>query len=461
MKKRPISIIAVIMAVIMIIPAYGCSLVSVNEDKDNAQVVAKVGDVEITKGEFMDELNYMIYMYQSFGMDVTSSPEQYETMKNDVLEAMISREVQYYKAIEGGFDKLSDETIAEINNEIATLDEEIYSVALSNAESMVAADSSLDLEKTIDEQYKSVSAQYIGEELSREDTKKFIEDYYTKDYVIQNLYDSIAATVSVTEEEVNERYNTMLEEDKTTYTDSPSTYKTDQEYFEMNGGIEPLYVPSGYKRFKEIAIYSSEEVSTEYTDKMTRMEELQNELGKLAMVDDPANAETIQAIRDEYAALKAETDKMSEDRLSAAQKKAQEAYDKLVAGASFDEVLKEYSEDTDYADYETIGNKGKLMHANTDTEDWAKELKDAALKLTVVGSYTDVIYTLEEGSEGYHILMYVGDESVTNRTFADNKEAIGAELLADKQSDTWDELSLEWSKDTSIVTRFADIIKAI
>lgn len=462
MKKRPLSIIAVIMAVIMIIPAYGCSLVSVNEEKDNAQIVAKVGDVEITKGQFMGELDYMIYMYQSFGMDVTSSPEQYEAMKSDVLEAMISREVQYYKAKEGGFDVLSDEVIAEINNEIATLDEEIYSVAKSNAESMVAADSSLDLEKTIEEQYKYVAAQYIGEELGREDTKKFIEDYYSKDYVIQNLYDSIAATVTITDEEVAERYNTMLDEDKTAYTDDPSSYKSDQEYFEMFGGIAPLYVPSGFKRVKEIVIYSDEEYSEEYNEKIVRMEELLDEIGKLAIVDDPENAATMQEIRDEYAALKAETDKISEDRLSATQTKAQEAYDKLVAGASFDEVLKEYSEDTDYIDYETIGTKGKLMHANTDTEDWAKELKEAVLKLSEVGTYTDIIYlSEEEGSEGYHILMYAGDEPVVNRTLADNKTAIGEELLLDKQSDMWDELSLEWTKDSSIVTRYPDVINAI
>ncbi len=40
----------------------GCSLTEYDEEADMAQVVATVGDVDITKGEVMDDVDYYLQM---------------------------------------------------------------------------------------------------------------------------------------------------------------------------------------------------------------------------------------------------------------------------------------------------------------------------------------------------------------------------------------------------------------
>ena len=62
MNRYSKAAVAIAAALVLCFALIGCSLVSVNSDKDNAQVVAKVGDMTVTKGDYKDAFNQMPFL---------------------------------------------------------------------------------------------------------------------------------------------------------------------------------------------------------------------------------------------------------------------------------------------------------------------------------------------------------------------------------------------------------------
>lgn len=454
MKHTTKGIFAIALACLMI-ASLGCSLVSVNEEKDLAQVVAKVGDTEITKEEYLGQFNYMYQMYQQFGWDPAASEEDFEAFKQEILDSVIGSEVQVYQALKRGLkEQFTEEETAYIQEQVDSYDLQVYEIAKAQADANITQNPELDFDKEMTEQYRLAAYSMFGKEMSQPEAKTFVEDFYTNNTLRTKLQEEIYAGISVTEEEVRAAYDDQLAADTASLEEDASSYKGLQEYYEKyESGLPPMYAPAGYIRVKEISILPEEELPAEYEEKLAEMESLSNELGKLSLEDKVANAERIAEIEVEYATLKEETDQVKEEHLAAVRAKAEEAYEKLLGGASFDTVMMDYTANQDIQGYEAFQKNGLLMSKDTEVEDWDPKLKEAALALQK-GSYTELI----ELGDGFYILQYVGDEPTGERKYEDYQETFYSNTLSAKQSEEYNALMEEWIADTSVVTRYPEVL---
>ncbi len=454
MKKR---LVALMLGLILCLSAVGCSLVSVNEEKDMAQIVAKVDDVEITKQEYVESFESLASMYQMYGMDVTATPEELQSFQDYLLESLISTKVLEYQANVQGLNTLTTEEQAEVDASVAEEITYINDMISEEVELELAEDASLDTAVRTKELFDEITMSYFGEAMDEAALKDVLSKQFTESVLREKVRETFNQQVTIGDDEVKAFYDATLTEQKTAIETDPGIYKTEQENFERYEGQPMLYTPQGYRRVKYIKFVPEAELGTEYTDISTKMSELEAELGQLNLTDETANAARIAEIKGEYAEMKAQKEKMYEEHFATAKTDAEAAYARLEAGESFDAVMMEYTKDSDFINFEVFQQKGKLMSENATSPDWSEDLKNAAMALTTVGSFTSII----KNDEGYHILQYVGNETAGERTFDQVKDEMHALALANKQTEEWEATLDAWCNDSSIVTRYTDVIRDV
>ena len=95
-----------------------CSMISVDREMDNNEVVAEVGDEKILKGEAMEIYNYYADVYASF---YGASGEEFEQqLKQDILDLLVQDAVLRAKAEELGLTTLTEEEQAQAQEDADT-----------------------------------------------------------------------------------------------------------------------------------------------------------------------------------------------------------------------------------------------------------------------------------------------------------------------------------------------------
>ena len=116
MNTRIWKLTALVLALLLALT--GCSLIEIDQEMDNAETVATVNGVTITKGEVKDTydsyVSYYNYLSSYYGTAMDTS-----TLKDDVIEAFINNEIIRQKAAELGLDQLTDEDKASIEEQAA------------------------------------------------------------------------------------------------------------------------------------------------------------------------------------------------------------------------------------------------------------------------------------------------------------------------------------------------------
>ncbi|HWR22849.1 MAG TPA: peptidylprolyl isomerase [Feifaniaceae bacterium] len=459
MKKTAKMLIAAVLALLITASMFGCSLVSVDNEKDRAQVIAKVGDMEVTKGEYMDLFDYYLYIYQMYGQDPTTTADGLNSFQDLIMDAVVSTKATAYQAKLQGYTNLTAEQQAEVDADVQADLDYFKQSAQSQAESEVAEDPSLDVEKRKTELFNEIVEQQYGEKLTEEQLKARLAEEKATNASITAMQDAFNAGVTVTDEEVQAAFDEQLAADKEEITADPSSYKAGQEQFERSGGMPPLYVPAGYVRIKHISVLPEEELGTEYTEIQTAMQDLADELAKLTLEDEAANAARIAEIKAEHAAKKAEAETMRNNLFASVKQKIDEAYAKLQGGASFDDVMKEYTQDPDFTVTEGAENPfyktGVLL--SDASQEYSEQVRGAAKKLTAAGSYSEIVVD----DEGYHIVQLVGEEPAGERRLAEYQAQLKESVLTAKQEEEWYTMVEEWARDTTIVTTYPDLIRDV
>ncbi len=457
MNKRFRAYCALALALFMAIPLLGCSLVSVNEEKNRAQVVAKVGGTEVKKGEFIDEFTQAIQYVSMFGYDPTVSDTELSDFQDMVLESLVRKNLEIYQAGLKGYKELSEAELKEVDSVVADEEAYIFEAALEQAKASSGAASEEEINKSAEELFPKAAEQIVGKAFTREEFRIWLKEMEVRGRLVEKMRNEFEATISVTDEEVQSAFNEELEADKTELAETPGSYKQYQESAEKYGGDPPFFVPEGYVRVKYIKLVPEDELPAELAENEAKLSELEAELGKLSLSEEGTNAERIAQIKADHASLKAATLKLRTEHFEKSKLEAEQAYEKLQSGASFDAVMKEFSKDSDFTNYDIFKEKGKLLSSHESAVDWSSEIKSAVLKLTVAGSYTGII----EDDEGFHILQYVGKEPAGSREFSQYKESMHETVLTAKQAEEWETLLLEWSKDTTLVTRYPERIRDV
>ena len=178
------------------------------------------------------------------------------------------------------------------------------------------------------------------------------------------------------------------------------------------------------------------------------MATLEAEYGKLVLqgMDSARQKE----IATEYKALSAEVTAAMSAFMANTRARAEEALQKLDAGASFDDILVEYGDDTAYLTYETIGEKGRLLYTKGE-DGWAKAIHDAVATLQP-GEYSSIL----EDENTLFIVQLVGEETPGTKTFEELEAALQGAALEAAQEEAWLTQQDAWAADTSMVTYYPE-----
>ena len=439
-------------------------------DPSRDEIAVKIGDgYTITKGDIMDEYDYMVSMYSAYGMSAPTADADVESMQDSVISTLVSDKIQLYEAELLGV-TLTDEQKAEVTKQV----EDQMTYYTDSFRSQAQSEGATDVEaRTLEIFQEQLDA--AGMDMDVDGFRAYMTEQYTNAALKDALKSEITKDITATDEEIQTYYDDLLKSQKDTYTTTPADFGAAAEDYQENGGDPMLYTPEGYVRVRSISISPAGEVSTDYTtlkDELTTLE-AQYGAAALAALADKYTAQgaaatdtginvTVNdieggaAIVSDYLTKKAAADALYEEYIKDAREKANEAYASLEAGTSFEDVLNQYGEDTIYTDYPTFVDTGLLMYIGGEDTTWNSELVKA-VGLLKDGEHTAVILV----DDVFYILQLVGSEPAGELSLTDAHDAVKAAVVAKNADTAWNTQLETWENDTKIVTYFEDVYRSI
>ncbi|MDD4311642.1 MAG: peptidyl-prolyl cis-trans isomerase [Eubacteriales bacterium] len=439
-------------------------------DPSRDEVAVKIGDdYTITKGDIMDEYNYMVSMYSAYGMSAPTADADVESMQDSVISTLVSDKIQLYEAKLLAL-TLTDDQQAEVTKQTEDQMKYFTDNFRTQAQNEGAADVEARTMEIFQEQLDAA-----GIDMDVDGYRAYIMEQYTNAALKTALKSEITKDITATDEEIQTYYNDLLKSQKDSYTTTPADFGAAAEDYQKNGGDPMLYTPEGYVRVRSISISPAGEVSADYTKLKDELTTLETQYGTaaLAALADKYTAQgaaatdtginvTIgdieggAAIVSDYLTKKAAADALYEEYIKDAREKANEAYASLEAGTSFEDVLKKYGEDTMYTDFPSFVDTGLLMYIGGEDTMWDAELVKA-VGLLKDGEHSAVI----KADDVFYILQLVGSEKAGELTLTDAHDAIKAAVIAKNADTAWNTQLKTWENDTKIVTYFEDIYRGI
>ena len=448
--------IALLLAAALLLSAAACSLeekpseAATYSAKERAKVAVNVGGkYDITKGEIIDQYDYLLSMYSYYGMGTPTADADIESLQDSVVAELVNSKILLYQADKLGI-TLNEEQEKELEE---TLDSEMQywiDEFTAQAESEGAADVEARMRELFNEALVSSNM-----DLDMDGYREYLREMIEQDAIIAALEESVKAEATITEEEIQEYYDNLLDIQKEDYDETPANFITDAEAYIMSGGNPVVYAPKGFMRVKTITVSPAEELSEDYTTLHTALDALETEYGRLMLDGAPDDAERIAEIEAEYAEKKAEADELYEAYVGSAREKINEAYAALEAGDSFDDVLKEYGEDDIYITYPAFMEKGILMRKEGE-ETMDETLVEAALALGF-GEHSEIIQL----DDMFYIVMPVGDEPHGTTPLTDVYEEIKTMAASEAAEALWTTRQEAWTNDTALVTYYEKVYRDV
>ena len=416
--SRKIRVIALIAAFALMLS--GCSLFTVDEDLVNAQTVASVNGKAITRSQveqtllssqsFMYEMYYYGVTYEDFKKDDKAKAWYVENL-NYTLDRLVEEELLRLKAAEMGI-ALTDEEKAEKREEadaefqyakeqIRSEVEQEFGLIDENGEQTGAEADEAAIDAEVEKRYQ----EFLG-------TSDFTPDmYYEQLYnqaLVAKVTDYVKGLAEVTDEDVRKWYDDTLAVQQPQMDETPTVFADN-----MNKNLINTYVPEDTYALKHVLIkYKDEDLTEVATELYTGGKE----------------AEAMELLKGEIEAL---TPAMLEVK------------QRLEAGESIDELIKELGEDPGMASGTTAAT-GYIVGESTTT--YVKEFKDAALKLTSVGQISGPVATYY----GLHVLQNIKTYKKGIIPFEDLKDSIKTALLPGRQTAKYKDTLEQWKSEANI-----------
>ena len=454
MRKK--ALLAVMMAMVLLLS--GCALVVKDEAVDNAREIVRLGDKVYTKAEVKEqvqkELSYnalmYYYMYGSNGYDTTSAAN-IASAQESVIESLKKDLAVSAKAAELGLDKLTDEEAEEVK---ATAQKDYESDIGYMKESIVSTEGKDDEALTKEAEELLIAEGYPLE--------RYIENA-TKTKVTEKVREYAIKDVAVTDEEIQESYNSKVESDKTTYGEKAGSWAT-----AANNGTTLYYTPAGVRRVKQILTKFKDEDKTAIDDAKKQVTDATTARTAAQAKIDAANetlalegdTDDIKAAKEEaQAALDAANKELNDAdaALVAANQAVTDATDKAFANLDeeVDAILA--SLDAEGADWEAImaeKNQDEGMKNNEKgyavadgMTNFDSAFVEAAMALAKPGDHSGKV---KGTSYGYYIIRYESDEPEGPVALDTVKESISSTLLSNKQTEAYNAAVAEWVKNAGI-----------
>lgn len=510
--KKGFALIVMLVAVLMLT---GCNLVGYDEALDGAQVVAKVNDTEITKSEWLAYREYMANYYSDYyanylGINMPVTDEVLASYSESALENLIQNNVLQDKIAELGYDQLSDEEMAEIEegvdstlefyrllirmqnySDIETVEEEydrLYAEALAAQQEAAAAEATPS-EPTADEATPSepvaeeepeieIDPSLLVATVTNAELEAMIdEDLAAFGYSRENLISSETVTrqnaklreyavkdVTVSDEEIKAEFDSRVASQQTSYDATPTLYAS-----AVNNGSDVYYVPAGYRGVKNLLVSISDEAKTQISELTSTLTTAQNTITSVQSQLEALTAEDTSSYDEESLAAynaqiealneqaqQAETtvtetqtalDEATEAAFAEILPEVEEALAKAQAGEDFDALIAQYGDDPGMLS-EPAATQGYLICDGLTL--YVQEFQDAAMALASVG---DVSAEPVRTSYGYHILKYEMDIEPGAVEFSDEiAEDISSELLETAQDAAYEAAVTTWVSEADVKT---------
>lgn len=386
--------------VLFLVPiAAGCHMVVYNEDEDRNQVVAILDGEEILKSPIID--NYEAYKSYAY-IDEDSENTEYgrsiaKKLKMGYLEEIIEDKILEKKFIEYDIAELTDDEMAELQQQVDDYVVELESVIEIEME-------------TIREAYPDYTDEKVRDQAEYNVLQKYgISDgTFLADLVVQRrqemLLDLALKEDPLSDDELKAWYDENLTEQKEKVDEAINNY----------------------------AVYSADSVALYCSRDRYYVREIQVDYYK--------------DIRSEVADLRAEgkreeAEALLEEERAKAEEKINEAYAKLQAGADFKEMVLEYSDDK-YSKEEYFLENGFETYNGMRAR--PKVWVAATLKLENSGDITEPIYNEDNC---YYILQLVKVTPAGEIPFETVKEDIHSLLYAEARNEAYHALLEEWKKE--------------
>ena len=259
--------------------------------------------------------------------------------------------------------------------------------------------------------------------------------------------------LTVTDEEAEEYFLTIIEEDKAMlYYGTSADDMTEEEIlesmvgtYEIYGnlyGYEFMYVPEGYRGITHILLDVDPDLLTRWQDLKARLEE-QEEGDEAA--DEDADGEAQTTAEPEEPVTPEMVEEARQAILDSVQDKVEEIRAKLADGVSFDELIQEYGTDPGMQD-DTIRAEGYPVHKYSLIYD--TDFRNCAMDLAAPGDISDPIVS----QMGVHILCYLRDIEAGSVPYTDEvKNNLKETLLSEKVQTAMSELTDQWMTESEIV----------
>ncbi len=405
-------------------------------------------------------ISYYLYQLSSSGYDV-SDPSLLSTVNQYSLLNTIRFILIRQKAAEMGLDQFTDEDVAAMDAEAKAQWADILDSYMEDA----------GLTETSTEEERANAKAAAEAELLSEgyDEATYVAEYVDsarQNALINRLRDALATDVEVTDEDIQDHFEDLVEEDKEMYGSDIATYEFYTQYYGQNS----YYVPDGYRGITHILLSVDENLMNTWQDLSARLEEQKSAAEATATDEDGEDEEEDEEETEEGTAPEAETtpepasseptaeptatpEPVTQEQVDAARQAildsvkptVDEIMAKLAAGSTFEELILEYGKDPGMQDANTRA-KGYSVHA--DSFIWDPAFIAGAMTLEKIGDVSEPVL----GQNGVHILYYLRDvPGGAVELTEEMKEAFRQELLEEEKNNALNTALDTWMQEGSLV----------
>lgn len=365
-------------------------------------VVAEFDGVEIMSDEVLAVYTESVNRQLLMGQDVNA---QADALLEEALDSVIEEHVKRQKAEEMGLTELTAEDEAAIDAQAqAAFEEQLVFYTISDG-------------TQTEEEVRQAAIERMAEEGT---TLESLRAQIEADWWENRLREAVSQDVVVSQEDLQQRYDTLLAEQQALYATNPEQF----EYAHRYGDTVVVYNPEGYRAFKQVLIaFDGADAAS-----------AQTLLAERNSLDPEQNAERISEIDGALDLLYADLEAT-----------ADEVLDRIAQGEDFDALVSEYSQDPNLNEGH-VREDGYYVRADSISYDPA--VVEAVMALEGVGSVTmQPVRT----AAGLHILLYSAEVPAGPVPLEEVRAALEAEMLETLQYDAYQRQIDQWVEEANVV----------
>lgn len=399
-----------------------------------AQVVATYGDDGVIWLEDVQaQYEAVDAQYANYGISLASYGME-ESVKKDIVESAVQEAVLMDKAAELGLDQLDAETTAELEASAAAMIDEYIDYYINYFYA--------DAEEVSDEMRAEAEAYWKDNGLDYDSALESLRS----EAVSNAAYDYVTKDVSITQEDVQAAYETLIEENKSSYTND-STYNSDR-----SAGVAIAWNPEGYRAVKHVLVKFNDEQAQRYSDLQSQLDSLNVEKDVIenpgdagedaaedAAEEPTAEPRSIEEVNADIAACATEVEALYSQLLPT----AEEIIAAFDSGTSFDELIEKYNEDPGMQN-EPTASMGYAVSENSTY--WEQAFTDGAMSIANVGEISAPVY----GSNGIHIIYYMSDIPAGEVALDEIRESVETDALNQKLQSTYNDQLVAWVEEAGV-----------